>query len=62
MRDGVLQVICTGVAWRDLPERTGLRCFNGFGIGETIGIRLDAQTIANATKGASIDRFANLDV
>lgn len=37
MLDGVLWVLCSGAAWRDMPERSahGQRCINGSGVGET---------------------------
>lgn len=37
--DGVIWVLCSGAAWRDMPDRFGhgQRCINDFGAGETKG-------------------------
>lgn len=39
MLDGVLWVLCSGAAWRDIPSALarGQRCINAFGVGETRG-------------------------
>lgn len=39
MLDGVLWVLCSGAAWRDMPDRFGpwSTVYNGFGAGETRG-------------------------
>ncbi|RYD60817.1 MAG: transposase [Verrucomicrobiaceae bacterium] len=37
MLDGVLWVLCSGAAWRDMPNASahGQRCINGSGVGTT---------------------------
>jgi len=39
MLDGVLWVLCSGAAWRDMPESfaRGQRCINGVAAGEIRG-------------------------